>query len=328
MYDLKDIVGHSNIKEFFHNVLTSKKIPHAFIFEGEKGCGKMLTAKSFAKMLQCSEDEYGVCGRCKSCIQMENGNQPDVIVVNKSKNIMTIKDIRDGLVNDIQVKPHAGPYKIYIIPEVHLLREDAQNAILKTIEEPPEYAIIILLTENAETLLATIRSRCVTLKFNMVDTIKIKKFLMDKYDIPEYQARTSAIFADGNIGKAIRYAENEDFMEIKTQVVSLFKSIKDISEFELMKDAKKIAENKDNINEYFDLIQLWFRDILIYKSALDEDMILFREDMEDIKRMANLYEYDHIDQIFNAISETRASIKLNVNVELLLEILLTKIKNR
>ena len=188
MYDLKDIVGHENIKEFIHNVLASKKIPHAFIFEGEKGCGKMLTAKTFAKILQCKEDEYGICSKCKSCLQMESNNQPDVIVVQKSKKNYTIDDIRSGLTSDIGIKPHAGPYKIYIVPEAHTLREDAQNAILKTIEEPPEYAIIILLAENADTLLATIRSRCVTIKFNMVDTIKITKYLMEKYNIPELNA--------------------------------------------------------------------------------------------------------------------------------------------
>ena len=85
MYDLKDIIGHDNIKEYIHNSLRSGKVPHAFIFVGEKGCGKMLTAKTFAKILQCSEDEYCACGKCRSCLQMDSENQPDVITVQKSK---------------------------------------------------------------------------------------------------------------------------------------------------------------------------------------------------------------------------------------------------
>jgi len=324
MYDLKDIIGHENIKEFIHNVLASRKIPHAFIFEGEKGCGKMLTAKTFAKILQCTEDEYGVCGKCKSCLQMESNNQPDVIVVNKSKKNYTIDDIRKGLTSDVQIKPYAGPYKIYIIPEAHLLREDSQNAILKTIEEPPEYAIIMLLTENAESLLATIRSRCVTLKFNMVDMIKIKKYLMEHYNIPEYQAQTSAVFADGNIGKAIRYAENEDFIDIRNEVVGMLKSINNMSEYELMTYSKRIAENKDNILEYIDLMQLWMRDILVYKSTNNDNMIIFREETEYIRELSRLYRYDQIDRIFSGIQELKTSIKLNVNIELILELMLAK----
>lgn len=324
MYDLKDIVGHDNIKEFIHNVLASKKIPHAYIFEGEKGCGKLLTAKTFAKILQCSEDEYGMCGKCKSCLQMESNNQPDVIVLSKSKKNYTIDDIRTGLTSDVQIKPYAGPYKIYIIPEAHLLRDDSQNALLKTIEEPPEYAIIILLTENAETLLATIRSRCVTLKFNMVDMVKIKKYLMENYNIPEYQAGTSAVFADGNIGKAIRYAENEDFVSIRNEVIGLLKSIDDMSEYEVMVSSKKIADNKDNILEYLDLMQLWIRDILVYKSTNNDNMILFREEMEYIKDKARLYSYEKIDRMMASIAEAKGSMKLNVNVELILELMLAK----
>ena len=326
MYDLKDIIGHENIKDFIHNVLVSKKIPHAFIFEGEKGCGKMLTAKTFAKILQCSGDEYSACGKCRSCLQMESNNQPDVIVVNKSKKNITIDDIRHGLTSDVGIKPYAGPYKIYIVPEAHLLREDAQNTLLKTIEEPPEYAIIILLAENAEALLATIRSRCVTLKFNMVDALKIKKYLMEEYDISEYQAQTSAVFADGNIGKAIRYAQNEQFIDIRNEVVGLLKSIDDISEYEVMTYAKRIGEDKDNVLEYLDLMQLWIRDILVYKSTDNDNMILFREEVEYIRDRAKKYSYEHLDKMISAISEAKSSIKLNVNMELILEMMLAKFK--
>lgn len=327
MYDLKDIIGHDNIKEYIHNSQKSGKIPHAFIFVGDKGCGKMLVAKTFAKILQCREDEYSACNKCKSCLQMESENQPDVIVVQKSKQNITIDDIRTQLTGDVQIKPYAGPYKIYIVPEAHKLREDAQNTLLKTIEEPPAYAIIILLTENLDSLLPTIQSRCVALQFKMIDTIKIKKYLMEHYSIPDYAAEASAVFAEGNIGRAIRYAENEVFIEIRQSVTRLMAGLEELDEFHILKKAKDIADYKENCIEYIDLLQLWLRDVLVYKSTKNENLLLFRDDIETIRKRSSKVSYNYIDKAMLSIDKVKQSLKLNVNAELALEMMLTTLKD-
>lgn len=327
MYDLKDIIGHDNIKEYIHNSQKSGKIPHAFIFVGDKGCGKMLTAKAFAKILQCSGDEYCACGKCRSCLQMESENQPDVIVVNKSKQNITIDDIRTQLTSDVQIKPYAGPYKIYIVPEAHKLREDAQNTLLKTIEEPPEYAIIILLTENINSLLATIQSRCIALQFKMIDSLQIKKYLMEQYAIPDYAASASAIFSEGNVGKAIKYAENEMFIEIRQSVIKLMSRMDELDEYNIIVKAKEIAEYKENVVEYIDLIQLWLRDVLVYKTIRDDNKLLFRDEIDVIKRKSKKISYAWLDKAMKSIDEVKQNLKLNVNVELSLEMMLMTLKN-
>ena len=148
----ENIVGQDQIKDFIKKSACMNKISHAYILCGEKGSGRYELARLFAATLQCSKehDPWNLeafdkpCGECRSCLQMESGNQPDVITLTHEKKTIGVDDIRDQVNNHVSIKPYAGPYKIYIIPEADKMTEQAQNALLKTIEEPPGYAIIIL----------------------------------------------------------------------------------------------------------------------------------------------------------------------------------------
>ena len=134
------------------------------------------------------------------------------------------------------------------------MTEAAQNALLKTIEEPPEYGIIILLTSNINALLPTIQSRCLKLEFRPLSTATVEKYLMDKYKVVDYRARTSAIFAQGNLGKAIRYIESEDFEEKKDKVLRILKNIQNMDVSEMLEIIREIGEDKDQIKDYIDLM--------------------------------------------------------------------------
>ena len=162
MSSFKDVVGHKNIIRYIQNAVTADAVSHAYILNGERGSGKKLLANLFAMSLQCqNRDEDGdACGKCQSCRQALNGNQPDIIRVTHEKpNTISVDDIRVQVNDDIVIRPYSSKYKIYIIADADLMSVQAQNALLKTIEEPPQYAVIMLLTENADTLLPTNRSR-------------------------------------------------------------------------------------------------------------------------------------------------------------------------
>ena len=147
MKGFKDVIGHNDIIQYIQNAVSQDKVSHAYILNGERGSGKKMLADLFAMTLQCEEHTPNPCGECHSCKQAKSGNHPDIIHVTHEKpNTISVDDIRTQVNNDIVIKPYSSPYKIYIIPEADLLSVQAQNALLKTIEEPPAYAVIFLLT--------------------------------------------------------------------------------------------------------------------------------------------------------------------------------------
>ena len=329
MGGFKDVVGHKNIIQYIGNAVTSGAISHAYILNGERGSGKKLLANLFAMSLQCqNRDEDGdACGKCQSCKQAVSGNQPDIIRVTHEKpTTISVDDIREQVNNDIQIKPYSSPYKIYIIAEADMMSVQAQNALLKTIEEPPEYAVIILLTENAETLLPTIRSRCVMLKLRNIKDQLVKKYLMEQMEIPDYKADVCVAFAQGNMGKAIALATSEHFNEIKEEAVHLLRNIDDMQVEELMGAVKKCSAYKMNISDYMDVIAIWYRDVLIYKATKNVDRVVFSDQMRYIKDRAKKSSYEGIENILEGLEKAKARLKANVNFELTMELLLLTIK--
>ena len=148
--DFTNIIGHEDIIRHFKSSIEMDKISHAYILNGEAASGKKLLAEVFAKALQCDKMGVEPCNDCQSCLQVQTGNHPDIITVTHEKpNIISVDEVREQILDTIAVKPYKSKYKIYIVPDAHLMNPQAQNAILKTIEEPPEYAILILLLLKA-----------------------------------------------------------------------------------------------------------------------------------------------------------------------------------
>ena len=235
-------------------------------------------------------------------------------------------DIRTQLNNDIVIKPYSSKYKVYIVDEAQKMNVQAQNALLKTIEEPPVYAIIILLTTNADSFLPTILSRCVTLNIKAVADEVIKKFLMKEYRIPDYQAEVCVAFAQGNVGKAIALASSEDFNELKAGAIQLIKRLDDIELYEMTEAVKQISEYKLEINDYFDLMMIWYRDVLYYKATKDVNKLIFKDEVYDIKRQAEQSSYNGIETILEALQKAQVRLNANVNFDLVIELLLLTIK--
>lgn len=327
MSRFKDVVGHQDIIRYIKNCVEQKKVSHAYILNGERGSGKKLLAYLFAMTLQCESGESEPCGSCRSCKQVEGGNQPDIITVTHEKpGSIGVEDIRGQINADIMIKPYAGPYKIYIVPEADLMTVQAQNALLKTIEEPPEYAVILLLTENADSLLPTIHSRCVKLKLRNVKQTLIKKYLMEQRQVPDYQAAVCAAFAQGNIGRAIMLASSEHFAEIKDGAIQLMKYIGEMELHEIVAAIKEINKYKLEVTDYLDIITIWYRDVLLYKATKDVSNVIFSDQLKFIKDKASRSSYEGIEAILEAIEKAKQRLNANVNFDLVMELLLLTIK--
>lgn len=327
MAGFKDIIGHEQIIEHLQNAITMDKVSHAYIINGPEKSGKMVLAEAFATTLQCEEGGAEPCMECHSCKQAAGRNQPDILYVRHEKpNTISVDDIRTQLNHDIVIKPYSSKYKIYIVDEAEKMNVQAQNALLKTIEEPPAYAVIILLTTNADRFLPTILSRCVTLNIKAVPDEKIKKYLMSHYQIPDYQAEVCVAFAQGNVGKAIALASSEDFNELKAAAIQLIKRLDDIELYEMTEAVKQISEYKLEINDYFDLMMIWYRDVLYYKATKDVNKLIFKDEIYDIKRQAEQSSYNGIETILEALQKAQVRLSANVNFDLVIELLLLTIK--
>lgn len=323
------VLGQNHIIKHFENAIKMGKISHAYIINGEEGSGKLRLAVHFAKVLQCQGDMPGVaCGQCKSCKQVESKNQPDIKYVTYEKSGIGVDEIRDQINNDIDIKPYSSRYKVYIVPDSEKMTVQAQNALLKTIEEPPEYAIIILLTTNADTFLQTILSRCVLLNIRPVKEETIKNQLMSEYGVGDYEAGVAATFANGNPGKAIKLATSEDFKELKKQVVGTLISLEKGGMDVIAEAMKGAAEFKKQSGEYFSLMRVWFRDILIYKATGNDESLIFQDDYIIIKNMAESCDFYDIDIILKSIDQAEKRIGANVNFDSSIEVLFLVIKER
>lgn len=327
MFSFSEIVGHEQIKEHMQAAIRDKKPFHAYLFQGEEGVGKEALARTFAAGLQCqSESADKPCKECVSCRQTESGNQPDVIWVTREKASLGVDEIREQLCNTMDIKPFSSPYKIYLVPEAEKMTEAAQNALLKTIEEPPEYGIVILMTSNISALLPTIQSRCLTMEFRPLSTAVVESYVKEHCQVPDYQARASAAFAQGNLGKAMRYAKSEDFIERKDHIISLLRHVEQMDLSEMLAVIKDLGTRKDEVRDYIDLMVLWYRDVLLFKATKDINQLLFQDEASYISREASHRSYEKIEEILQAFEKAKVRLRANVNFDITMELMLLTLK--
>ncbi len=327
MAGFRDIIGHEQIIEHFQNAIGMDKVSHSYILNGPRLSGKKMLAEAFAMALQCEKQGTEGCMECRSCKQAVSHNHPDIIyLVHEKPNTISVDDIRRQINQDVAVKPYASPYKIYIVDEAEKMNLQAQNALLKTIEEPPAYVVILLLTSNADIFLPTILSRCIRLNLKPAANEKIRSYLMKNLQIPDYQADISTAFAQGNVGKAIQLASSEHFNELKESAIQLMKRLKDIDVYEMGEAVKQISEYKMSVNDYFDIMLVWYRDVLMYKATMDINGLIFKEQVYDIKKQASHSSYHGIQEILKALDKAKTRLNANVNFDIVIELLLLTMK--
>lgn len=327
MSGFNSVVGHKDIIMHLQNAIRAEKVSHAYIFNGEAGSGKKLLANLFAKTLQCEKKESDPCLTCASCKKAASNNHPDIISVTHEKpNSIGIEDIRTQVTTDAGIKPYTGPYKIYIIGDAQMLTLQAQNALLKTIEEPPAYVVIILLTNNMDALLPTITSRCVTLNLKSVGDEKVKEYLMEELQIPDYQAEIDASIAQGNIGKARKLATSEEFAELTENALKIVRRSGENDLYDMVESIKSLTKDKQNIYDYLDLFLVWFRDVLLFKATKEIDGLVFKQEINYIKERAKKSSYEGLESIIDAIEKAKVRLRANVNFDLALELLFVTIR--
>ena len=328
MLGFNDILGHEQIKEHFRNAVQTGKISHAYILSGEAGMGRKSLANAFALELLCEKGLPDPCMACHACKQVLSGNHPDLIYVTHEKPAsIGVDDIREQINDTIMVRPYSSYYKIYIVDEAEKMTVQAQNALLKTIEEPPSYAVIILITTNQEAFLPTILSRCVQMKLKPLKDFTIKSYLTQNLHIAEKDADICAAFARGNLGKAIHLASSDEFKELFQKVMVLVKNVGTMDISMLLDCIREMKEQNFDIGEVLDLMQLWYRDVLMFKVTKDMNLLIFKDEYKMINETGEKVDYAGLEAILAAIDTARTRLNANVNMELAMELLLLTMKN-
>lgn len=330
MQTFKNILGQKAIKKHFTTAVATGKVSHAYILNGEEGMGKMALAEAFSLMLLCERREgnsFSPCLKCHGCKQVLSHNHPDLIYVSHEKSgSIGVDDIRYQINDTVSIRPYSSPYKIYIVDEAEKMTGQAQNALLKTIEEPPSYAVIILLTDNKEAFLPTILSRCVQLNLKPLQDGDIKRYLIQEKGISEDTAEVYAAFARGNLGKAIHLAESKEFQAVYQTMLALLKHLRSMDIAELMETVRKLKEEGLNLDECLDFMQLWYRDVLMFKVTKDMNLLIFKEEYFSINDMSKNSSYQGLETILESIEKARIRLRANVNMELAMELLLIAMK--
>lgn len=327
MPGFQDIPGQDHIKDHMRKAIENNKVSHAYILSGEAGTGRKSLADAFALTILCEQEGSNPCMSCHSCKQVLSGNHPDLIDVTHEKpSSIGVDDIREQINDTIMIRPYSGNYKIYIVDEAEKMTVQAQNALLKTIEEPPSYAVIILITTNPDAFLPTILSRCVQLKIKPLRDSMIRDYLTDNLSVPEIRADVYAAFARGNLGRAKKIAESEDFQHLYDELLYMMKHIRNMDISMLLHYIKKLKDEDADLFECLDFMQIWYRDVLMFKVTKDANLLIFKDEYSTINEISQKTGYDGFESILEAIDKAKVRLEANVNMELALELMFLTMK--
>lgn len=294
----ENIIGNNENKKILSKSILTNSVSHSYIFSGISGIGKFLFAKEFAKAILCT-GEQKPCNKCKSCESIENGNNPDLIIIDEQTNSIKTEQIKE-LTSDVLEKPIKGSKKIYIINNSENMTKEAQNALLKTLEEPPEYAIIILVTSNENLLLNTIKSRCIKILFNNLSDEEILEYFERNHE--EINKGMVSTFG-GSIEKAINL---KDKIEIYEKIKNIFENIEQLNELEILRLKDDVLNDKDEIFSILDYINTCFYNRMINNISKAEQYNKCIQAVEEAKiRLRRNSNYDMtIDNLLFAIERS------------------------
>ncbi len=321
------ILGHELAKEHLRKAVRYDRAAHAYILAGDRGMGKKTLAKAFAMTLLCEKGGEEPCMECHSCRQFLSENHPDMITVTHEKPAsIGVEDIRAQVNDTVSIRPYSSRYKIYLIDEAEKMTVQAQNALLKTIEEPPAYVILLLLTVNPDQMLPTILSRCELIRLKPLQDRTVSRYLSEKKGLSEAQADIYAAFARGSLGRALEITSSEQFSDMMADMLRLLKSVRGMETPLLLEYVSRMAKEYPDLDECLEFIRLWYRDILMYKVTRDMNTLVFKNEYPAITRTCAEMSYQSLEQVLEAVDKAKARLDANVNRELSLELLLLAMK--
>lgn len=268
------ISGQQKAKLIWQRIFSTGRMAHAYLFRGPDGVGKQLCAKIIAAHLHCLQPTGdGGCGTCASCRKYASNNHPDITIINPEGGTIKIDRVRE-LCRSLAYPPYESEIRVIVIEDVHTMRVEAANSLLKTLEEPPKNNLLILTAESSREVLPTIISRCQVIPFYGLSTTQTAAILSEVSDVEPKEAELLARLSEGSPGKALLFREHG--------LIDLWSSVQHIIEQtpkhdddlvqQIMEQAEQMAALKENILPLLGLIRLWVRDQMVGTGAADDTM--------------------------------------------------------
>ncbi len=323
------IVGNEIVLKMIRSSIKRNEFSHSYIIEGEKGLGKSIMAEYFAKGIQC-EGENKPCNKCTPCKTINSKNNVDIFYINPSKGKKTIgvENIREGVIQNLAIKPYRNKYKIYIIDRCETMTIMAQNMLLKSIEEPPRHSIFFLMTRNSSSFLETIKSRCVTLKCKEVSDEQVENYLIEEKGIEKNVSKEMSMIGRGNIGVSIDSYEDNELKEEVEDIIDTFISLKNKNLVEVFGLGKKFKEYDKDIQMLLDVIIVFYRDVIVYKRTADIRHVIQKGRIEKIKEESEKWTIKNLVKKVENIMVCKRRLKNNCNFGLTIEMMLLKMKEK
>lgn len=310
------ILGHKVPVRILRSMLKTGLLPHAFIFTGVEGIGKMTTAVSLIKALNCLKMEDDFCDRCVSCQKIERRTHPDLVCIEPDKNVIKIEQIR-ALQQETCFKPMEGKKKAVIIDQADKLNLHAANCLLKTLEEPPEDTVLILIAQNSVSILPTVLSRCQRICFSPLRVEEISQFLYKK-GVETDRAKFLSYHAQGSIQRAV-YLMESDFLSLRNEIAEILSHDLPANLDVVLNLALRLSEDGEGIPLFLEFLEVWYRDLLLIKEGLS-DTSIYNRDIIAYLHLASKHEtYDNILKKIKKVKWMQNNAGLNIDKQLGLE---------
>jgi DNA polymerase-3 subunit delta' len=317
-----ELIGHSNQIETLRRALLNDRLHHAYLFLGPDGVGKRTLAMALAQAIHCSELQGDYCGRCVNCASIIHGNHADVRFIGPllGKKEIAIQQIRE-LERELRFRSFGGKQKIAIVDPVTLMNAAAQNALLKTLEEPPAKSLIILIAPNGGGLLPTVRSRCLRLSFAPLPCAEVAAFLQAKHRVKAEEAVFLAAMATGSIGVALSL-DQEGLIEKRKTWTEMLGSLKPGDYQAAVVTAEALAATRNGALEFFKWAESWYRDLLVYRVTRKSEELVNLDMLAQIEQQAAASKVENSLAAMAGIADAAAGIQRNLNRRMVLEKLL------
>jgi DNA polymerase III subunit delta' len=317
-----EIVGHEKQIETLRQSLVNGRLHHAYLFIGPDGVGKRTLALALAQAIHCTELESDFCGGCGACRAVQKGNHADVRLLEplSNKRDISIQQVRE-LEKALSLRSFSGRQKVAIIDPATLMNWPAQNALLKTLEEPPQGCVLMLVASNAGGLLPTVRSRALAFSFAPLPQQLIVSYLISRKDKTKEQAQCLAPLAMGSLGTASKI-ETEKLIEKRFDWMNMLVSLTPGNYRAALNTAEALAGNREETLKFLEWAGLWYRDLLTFRVAHAQDKIVNLDMLPQIEEQSSRIEDDHLFSLLSKASEASQRIQRNVNRRMVLEDLL------